>query len=180
VSPCPSLNLSGLYWVLKSTENEYINVTYDISLANFRTRFVCGEYKISEIEKNLRILRDFEKNFKEKSKPLGLGSDVCCFYPISFNTSILFVLKNRTSKNGTPETLDHPLKLKYFEFKNFGENGINFLMDILWILKDFGYHNVTWKRRFNSEISEIFGFLKWCNDDWLEESYEVNLRSDYR
>ena len=70
----------------------------------------------------------------------------------------VFVLKNRTSKNGTPETLDHPLKLKYFEFKNFGENGINFLMDILWILKDFGYHNVTWKRRFNSEISEFFWF----------------------
>ena len=99
--------------------------------------------KFPKLRKNENFERFFEKNFKEKSKPLGLGSDVCCFYPISFNTSILFVLKNRTSKNGTPETLDHPLKLKYFEFKNFDENGINFLMDILWILKDFGYHNVT-------------------------------------
>ena len=99
--------------------------------------------KFPKLRKN-EIFERFREIFQRKSKPFGLGSDVCCFYPISFNTSILSVLKNRTSKNGTPETLDHPLKLKYFEIfeKFFGENGINFLMDILRILKDFGYHNV--------------------------------------
>ena len=157
MSPCPSLNLSGLYWVLKSTENEYIKVTYDISLANFRTLFVCGEYKISEIEKKLRILRDFSRKISKKNRNLLALVQMFAVSTLSVSTH-LFVLKNRTSKNGTPETLDHPLKLKYFEFKNFDENGINFLMDILWILKDFGYHNVTWKRRFNSEISEFFWF----------------------
>ena len=107
--------------------------------------------KFPKLRKN-EIFERFREIFQRKSKPFGLGSDVCCFYPISFNTSILLsVLKNRTSKNGTPETLDHPLKLKYFEIfeKFFGENGINFLMDILsiWrILEDFGYHNVAWKK----------------------------------
>ena len=110
--------------------------------------------KFPKLRKNRDFREKFQRNIWKKSKPLGLGSDVFCFCPISFNTSILSVLKNRTSKNGTPETLDHPLKLKYFDFffKNFGEIGINFLI----LLKDFGYHNLPWKRRFNSEI---FGFL---------------------
>ena len=131
--------------------------------------------KFPKLRKNWEFW-EISRKISKKNRNLLALVQMFAVSTLSVSTH-LFVLKNRTSKNGTPETLDHPLKLKYFEFKNFGENGINFLMDILWIQKDFGYHNVTWKRRFNSEI---FGFLKWCNDDWLEESYEVNLRSDYR
>ena len=177
MSPCPSLNLSGLYrlyWVLK----KYWNVTYDISLAKFGTRFVCGEYKISEIEKNWDFW-EISRNISKKIETFWPWFRCLLFLPYQFqHIDSNSVLKNRTSKNGTPETLDHPLKLKYFEIfeKFFGENGINFLMDILRILKDFGYHNVAWKKvQFWNG-----GFLKWCNDDWLGQSYEVNLRSDYR
>ena len=92
----------------------------------------------------MRILRDFSRKISKKNRNLLALVQMFAVSTLSVSTHrFVFVLKNRTSKNGTPETLDHPLKLKYFEFKNFDENGINFLMDILWILKDFGYHNVT-------------------------------------
>ena len=107
----------------------------------------------------LRKIRDFREKFQrniwKKSKPLGLGSDVFCFCPISFNTSILSVLKNRTSKNGTPETLDHPLKLKYFQI-------FSKILVKLELTSFFGFWRILGiiisheKRRFNSEI---FGFL---------------------
>ena len=114
--------------------------------------------KFPKLRKNWEFW-EISRKISKKNRNLLALVQMFAVSTLSVSTHrFVFVLKNRTSKNGTPETLDHPLKLKYFEFKNFGENGINFLMDILWILKDFGYHNVTWKRRFNSEISEFFWF----------------------
>lgn len=114
--------------------------------------------KFPKLRKNWEFW-EISRKISKKNRNLLALVQMFAVSTLSVSTHrFVFVLKNRTSKNGTPETLDHPLKLKYFEFKNFDENGINFLMDILWILKDFGYHNVTWKRRFNSEISEFFWF----------------------
>ena len=118
----------------------------------------AASIKFPKLRKNWEFW-EISRKISKKNRNLLALVQMFAVSTLSVSTHrFVFVLKNRTSKNGTPETLDHPLKLKYFEFKNFGENGINFLMDILWILKDFGYHNVTWKRRFNSEISEFFWF----------------------
>ena len=82
----PPLKTGCLYWVVKST----INVTYDIFLGSTWLNSELdssvegiGFPKLREIEKS----GDFKKHFKEKLKPFGLGSDVCCFYPINFSTS---------------------------------------------------------------------------------------------
>ena len=85
--------LNRLYEVLSSTIKSTINVTYDIFLGSTWLNSELGSSvvgigfpKLREIEKS----GDFKKYFKEKLKPFGLGSDVCCFYPINFSTTFLF------------------------------------------------------------------------------------------
>ena len=46
--------------------------------------------------------------------------------------------------------------LNFFFSKILVKLELTSLWNFLWILKDFGYHNLTWKRRFNSDI---FGYL---------------------
>ena len=134
--------------------------------------------KFPKLRKNWEFW-EISRKISKKNRNLLALVQMFAVSTLSVSTH-LFVLKNRTSKMEHRKHLIIPWNWNILNSKIL----VKMELTSLWI--SFGFWRILGiimsheKEGSILKFLKFFGFLKWCNDDWLEESYEVNLRSDYR